>query len=61
MVGDQRGALKIWEKYITELYDEDAGKRRSQLEDTQMQKKKKKKKKKRKKRKERRRSLYFAR
>jgi hypothetical protein len=37
---DQRGALKIWEKYITELYDGDTKKRRSQPEDAQMQKKK---------------------
>jgi hypothetical protein len=42
MIGDQRGALKIWEKYITELYDGDTRKRRIQPEDKQMQKKKKK-------------------
>jgi hypothetical protein len=36
---DQRGALKIWEKYITELYDADTRKCRSQPEDAQMQKK----------------------
>jgi len=41
VIGDQRGALKIWEKYITELYDADTRKRGSQPEDAQMQKKKK--------------------
>ena len=37
---DQRAALKIWEKYITELHDGDTRNRRSQPEDAQMQKKK---------------------
>jgi hypothetical protein len=37
---DKREPLKIWEKYITELYDGHARKRRSQPEDAQMQKKK---------------------
>jgi hypothetical protein len=37
---DQREALKIWEKYITELYSGDTRKRRSQPEDAQTQKKK---------------------
>jgi len=41
VIGDQRGALKIWEKYTTELYDADTRKRGSQPEDAQMQKKKK--------------------
>jgi hypothetical protein len=37
---DQREALKIWEKYITELYDGDNRKLRSQNEDAQTQKNK---------------------
>jgi hypothetical protein len=38
MIGDHRGALKIWEKCITDLYDGDTRKCRSQPEDAQMQK-----------------------
>jgi len=40
VTGDQRGVLKIWEKYITELYDGDTRKRGNKPEDAQMQKKK---------------------
>jgi hypothetical protein len=40
MIGDQRGTLKILEKYFTELYNGETRKYRSQTEDAQMQKKK---------------------
>jgi hypothetical protein len=38
MKGDQRRALKIWEKYNTELYDGDTRKCRIQPEDTRKKK-----------------------